>query len=309
LRIWFGLSALFLTFLLGSTSVMAAETGSLPNFPPGLTIGIAAGTLPEAPGVYWTEKNFFTTIQAVNNGGHDTGAHLESYATVAIVQFVPGWTVLGAKYAFQLDSYGLFQAQLDYPKAAHLASRSTVGASDLAIRPVILSWNLPDHVFLGVREGVYVPVGTYDPLQPVNISHHRYTFEQGLALSYVPRDWVLSANGVIDVNSANEAAVVKGVSERYTSGATFNVDLTALRQIGAFQIGPVGFYGRQFSADVGPQNLNAESPVEGAAGPLVGYKFKYVYLNLYGVQDISARNVGKQSRLWFTASVRVPGML
>ena len=54
---------------------------------------------------------------------------------------------------------------------------------------------------------------------------------------------------------------------------------------------------------------DAHASSEGGAGLLVGYRFKAVYLNLYGVQDISARSVGKQSRVWLTLSFRVPGLL
>src|ERR1700744_283458 len=114
-------------WLAWSSAADAAQKSSLPAFPPGLTIGIAAGTLPSTPGVYWTEKNFYTSIQAVDGGGHDTGAHLSSYASVAIIQFVPGWHVLGADYAFQFDSYGLFSATINFPHQAHLPSYTTVG--------------------------------------------------------------------------------------------------------------------------------------------------------------------------------------
>lgn len=309
LRLQFACAAVFAAGALAATPTLAAEKSSLPNFPPGLTIGIPAGALPASPGVYWSEKNFFTSVQPVDGAGHDTGAHLNSYATVAIVQVVPGWKVLGATYAFQLDSYGVFHAAIDFPKKAHLAPYSTVGTSDLAIRPVMLSWKLPHHLFFGIKEGVYVPTGSYDPAKPISVSHHRYTFEQGMALSYLSQDWLMSANGVIDVNGANPSTDVSRVSERYKSGATYNIDLTAVRRLGNFQIGPVGYYGRQFEPDVGPANLNGGSPVEGGVGLLVGYNFKKVALNLYGVQDVAARNVGKQSRIWLTVTFRVPGLL
>ncbi|MGC1305526.1 MAG: transporter [Caulobacteraceae bacterium] len=283
----------------------AAQTSSLPAFPPGLTIGIAAGALPSQPGVYWTEKNFYTAIQAVNGEGRDTGAHLSSYATIPIVQFVPGLKLLGADYAFQFDSYGLFDAQILFPHAAHLRSYSTVGTSDLAIRPVILSWKLPDHLFFAIREGVYVPIGAYDPSKAINVSHHRDTFEQGLALSYVDPNWTLSSNGVIDINGKNPSTLVDGVSEAYRSGPSFNLDLTALHTLGHLQVGPVGYYYHQFAGDSGPAALNGGVPTEGGAGALVGYQFPKVYMSLYGVQDIAARNVGKQSRIWLTFSLRV----
>ncbi|WP_158916176.1 transporter [Caulobacter sp. S45] len=284
----------------------AAQKSSLPAFPPGLTIGTAAGTIPPDPGIYLTEKTFYTSIQVVDGNGHDTGAHINSYATIPIVQIVPGWKVLGADYAFQFDSYGIFDAKIKFPAAAHLPSYNTVGASDLAIRPIILSWKLPDHLFFAIREGVYVPVGTYDPIRPLSISHNRYTFEQGLALSYVEKNkWVLSANGVIDVNANNPSTLLNGVDVKYRSGSTYNVDLTALRAIGRLQVGPVGYYYHQFSSDVGPAALNQGVPTEGAAGMLIGYTFPKVYVNVYAVQDISARNVGKQSRFWFTIALPI----
>lgn len=282
----------------------AAEKSSLPNYPPGLTIGTPAGILPK-PGIYWTEKNFTTSIDPVDGNGQKTGAHLDSFATVAIVQFVPGWHLLGATYAFQFDSYGVFKAKIRFPDKLHLPSYSTVGTSDLAIRPLILSWTLPHHISIAIREGFYLPTGSYDAAKPLSVSHHRTTFEQGVALSYANKNWTLSANNIIDVNAANEDTLVNGQHQSYRSGPSYDVDLTALRNIDHLQIGPVGYYYHQFGADRGPVDLDGGIPTEVGVGGLIGYQFKKIYLNLYGVRDVYGRNVGIQSRIWLTIGFRV----
>lgn len=283
----------------------AAQKSSLPNFPPGLTLGTPAGVLPAQPGAYWIEKNFYTSIDPVDGHGHKTGAHLDSYATVAIFQVVPGWHLLGADYAFQLDSYGYFHARIDFPHASGLPSYSTNGTSDLAIRPLILSWHLSPHLGLAIREGVYIPTGSYDAAKPLSISHHRRTFEQGIALSYVSPDWILSANGVVDVNGSNGDTLVDGRHERYRSGSSYDLDLTALRHDGRWQYGLVGYYYHQFSPDHGPADLDGGVPSEGALGPLVGYQLGRVSLQLSDVRDVYARNVGKQSRVWLSVGLRL----
>lgn len=299
-KIYISVLVLVLIGVFFPTRSFAIERGTLPNYPPGFTIGIPAGALPDR-GVYWSEKAFYDSVQIVNESGSDTGIHINAFATTGNVIFVPGWQVLGAKYAFQIDDFGLFHETVHFPDNKSRSSFSVTGGSDLELFPVVLSWKLSNHFFTSIREGFYLPTGQYNPNNPVNIGHDRWTFEQGAAVSYVSKSFFLTANSWTDVNGKSRSSVVG----HYKSGSTIDLDLSLLKKFGRFETGPVGYYYRQFGGDSGPKNLDGGMPQEDAIGWLAGYNFGRYSANVYVTQDVHTRNVGRQSKVWFTLNFKI----
>ncbi|WP_234729428.1 SphA family protein [Acidocella facilis] len=283
-----------------STRSSAIEKGTLPDYPPGFTIGMPSGALP-GQGIFWSEKAFYDSVQAVDGTGADTGTHINAFATTGNVIFVPGWKILGANYAFQADDFGAFHETVHFPDEEKRNSFSVTGGSDLELFPVVLSWKLPSHFFASIREGVYLPTGQFNSSYPANIGHDRWAFEQGAALSYVSIHYIFSANSWTDVNGATRSAVV----DHYKSGSTFDVDLSALKIFGKFETGPVGYYYRQFGGDSGPESLDGGMPQEDAIGWLAGYNFGRYSANIYVTQDVYTRDVGRQSKIWLTFNFKI----
>jgi len=138
----------------------------------------------------------------------------------------------------------------------------------------------------------------YNAARLINIGHDRWTFDQHINLSYINKLYTLSANGIIEVNMPN-------MHYNYTSGSTYNFDLTALRNLGHYETGPVGYYFDQFGTDTGPSYLNGGKQTEGAVGWLIGYTGRGWSINSYLTRDIFARNIGKQTKIWVTISFKI----
>ncbi|MDE1906613.1 MAG: transporter [Rhodospirillales bacterium] len=278
--------AAFFLFATAAPS-LAMQKGVGSDYAPGYSIGNPLAMMQPA-GLYWGQKASFSTAQSVNNAGADSGVHTNMYLTTSMLMWTTNYRFLGARYGAYAYNIGVSHANIT--TASHKTGDAT-SANDFEFDPVYLSWKLNKHIFASISEGFNAPIGSYDATRLINIGHDRYTFQQHVNLAYISSKYLVVANGVISVNTPNR-------HYNYTSGATYDIDLTAARKFGAFLTGPVGYAYNQFGTDSGPSNLNAGKPVELAAGWLVGYKIGNLSLNTYITQDVYARNIGKQTKLW-----------
>ena len=268
---------------------MAMQKGVASDYAPGYSIGNPLGMMAPA-GLYWGQKAAFSTAQSVNNTGADSGAHTNMYLTTSMLMWTTNYNLLGARYGAYIYNIGIFHANITTAKHQTGGVTST---SDFEIDPIYLSWKLNKNMFVSISEGFNPPIASYDPQRLINIGHDRFTFQQHLNFAYSTPQYLVAANGVFSVNTPNR-------HYNYTSGSTYDIDLTAVRKLGTFTTGPVGYAYNQFGADSGPEQLNAGKPVELAAGWLVGYKIGQLCLNTYVTQDLYARNIGKQTKIWMS---------
>ena len=282
-----GRSLAALIFFTTAAPSFAMQKGVGSDYAPGYSIGSPLGMMAPA-GLYWGQKAAFSTAQSVNNTGADSGVHTNMYLTTAMLMWTTNDRFLGARYGAYVYNIGFYHANIT--TAAHKDGAVT-STSDMELDPVYLSWQLSKNMFASISEGVNLPVASYDATRLINIGHDRYTFQQHLNFAYSSSKYLVAANGVISVNTANRYY-------NYTSGSTYDIDFTAARKIAAFMTGPVGYAYNQFGTDSGPAAFDAGKPVELAAGWLVSYKMGRLSLNTYLTQDLYARNIGKQTKLW-----------
>ncbi|MBU6449325.1 MAG: transporter [Rhodospirillales bacterium] len=281
-------------FCITAAPSFAMQKGVGSDYAPGYSIGNPLGMMAPA-GLYWGQKAAFSTAQSVNNAGADSGVHTNMYLTTSMLMWTTNYRFLGARYGAYVYNAGLGHANIT--TAAHKTGAVT-STSDLEVDPVYLSWQLNKNMFTSISEGVNLPVASYEAARLINIGHDRYTFQQHLNFAYSSSRYLVAANGVISVNTPNRHF-------NYTSGSTYDIDLTAARKFAAFMMGPAGYAYNQFGTDSGSATLNAGKPVELAAGWLVSYKMGNLALNTYLTQDVYARNIGKQTKLWMSLIYRI----
>jgi hypothetical protein len=288
-------AALFMTCAMLIPATHAAEIGSLPNaYSPGATIGVPEGVAPP-PGVYWQQTSADANLLQVNGKGAATGNYTNSYFSVATFLASTNYHLFGGRYSALVTNVGIYQVNLH---EANGDRPTTTSWGDIEIDPIRLSWGLTNHLFVSLAEGVNPPTGSFEKSRIVNVGHNRVVFDQHVNISYLTKQYMLTANGTINVNTPN-------VATNFTSGSTYDVDLTALRRFGNFQTGPVGYYFRQFGSDTGSQSLNGGMPTEGGIGWLVGYNLDGWQLNAFVTQDVYARSFASQTKVWFTVAHRL----
>jgi hypothetical protein len=265
-----------------STSSMAYEQG-YPGVsqPAGIFITATAGAPP--PGIYMF--NQFLTYQANITGPgapsvNGAPAHLSVASEANGWLFVPGWTFLGATY----------DAVIVQPVA--MASISTPintqasGFQNTYIVPAELSWRLGDSgFFVKAGFGFRIPDGTITgPTGLGSIGAPFYTLQPELLFSYLKDGWTLSANLALEINTANS---ITG----YTSGDVLHAEFQAVKRIGKWSFGPVGYYVGQVTNDTSSAYyhyaINTNQFNIWAAGALVGYDFGPASLSVYAVDEFS----------------------
>ena len=141
-----------------------------------------------------------------------------------------------------------------------------------------LKWDLGGGFFGGFQAGVYVPSAGVTP-----IGRDMTSFQGVAAVSYLKDGWDLSATMIYGNGGTDSNGVW------YSDW--LNLDLTATRKFGKWELGLVGYY----STD-----LNGTSKLsQFALGPLVGYDFGWVNAQFKFTRDVYEQNYGGyDNRAW-----------
>ena len=268
-----------------ASSALAEETGTFQNRLNGATIGLPLGALPP-PGLYTGLETAY--LGMVGTGGHATGndccSFLPAIAQAVPLLYVPGWNFLGA-------SYGMSAVQAFYTflscgttacgLGANTGSAPILGGgfvyTNTFWNPITLSWNLGGGWFVSAAFNFTGPDGTRKVGTP---NPDYWTFEPALAISYLANNWVLSGNFFYDINTQSQSVCC--VALPITSGNSFYGDLMALYKIGKWEIGPVGYFEIQTTADSGPGCPALCGTYQtAAAGGLIGYDFGPVDMQVW----------------------------
>src|SRR5262249_41115592 len=154
-----------------------------------------------------------------------------------------------------------------------------------------LAWDL------GRGWGASYMLGTYiDVNSPVAFSTS--SLNQRFALSYTANGWNLTANviwgiqfdQVTDRPQTSPCPVSLQFPRNGCNPNFINVDLTATKKLGKWEVRPVAYY----SSDLSTPVPRYEKQSQFAAGALIGYWFGPVILQGYVTSDLYERNfVGK----------------
>jgi hypothetical protein len=228
---------------------------------PGETVGIAAGApLPE--GLY-----FVNTTDWGNRDGVDTSVGVD----IPVLAWSTPWVILGARLQFLLATpvveVGVHNT--DYVRGIY----NPFFAGQLA-------WDLGNGFGFSYALGAYFGVQT-------DVGFDSTSLNQRFALSYTGNGWNLTANLIYGIQFDQLTTTV--------NPDFLNLDLTATKKFGKWELGPVAFA----STDVSDPFVGYDRQSQIAVGGLVGYDFGPVTLQGYVTRDVYQRNYGGyDTRVW-----------
>ena len=226
---------------------------------PGDTIGPAVG-VPLPPGFYFQNQ---LTEDCRNTSPHGT-AVLDD---VPVLVWSTPWTIFGARLVLSTAPV----------VPVNFRIYDTVSKSGL-FNPYIgaqLAWDLGHNFGVSYLLGGYIDIGS-----PVGYSSD--SLNQRFALSYVGNGWNLTANIIWGIQFDSVT------SEPKVNPDFLNVDLTATKRFGKWEVGPVGGYSTDLNAPIAAYNKQSQFQL----GPLVGYYFKQAVVQVYITTDVYEKNYG-----------------
>ena len=237
---------------------------------PGQTIGLPVGA--QLPiGFYFVNLSRFGTRSA-QPGDTATSVNLPTFA------WATPWTIASGRLQFFVTQPVVAATLQGAPY------QSGIGQPLLAAQ---LAWDLGNDVGVSYLFGGYIPIETRFLTQSASLTHR-------FAISYTGQDWSLTANMLYGIF----------LDTRSPSGTLYpdylNLDLTAARKFGKWQLGAVAFGSSDLPTGVASYRPQGQI----AVGGLVGYNFGPVNLQAYLTRDVVERNYrGRETRGWLRVIV------
>jgi hypothetical protein len=242
------------------STAVSALAGSVTQ--PGETVGLPVGA-PLPPGFYFLD----TTDWGVRSTSPNTALGV----TIPVLAWSTPWTFLGARVQFVVAT----------PAAEEGVNHTTY--VDGLFNPFFggqLAWDLGGgfgfSYLLGGYAGVHTPV-----------SFDTASLNQRVALSYTANGWNLTGNAIWGIQSQ---AITATLNPDF-----FNIDLTATKKVGKWELGAVGFGSTDLSSPIPTYQRQSQF----ALGGLVGYDFGTMVLQVYLTRDVVEHNYGGfDTRAW-----------
>lgn len=240
-----------------------ARAGSVAQ--PGQTLGLAVGT-PLPDGLYFL-NTFDFGRRSTNPAYTDVGVNIP-----VLVWATPA-RILGGHLGLLASVPNLW--------VSGPGGRTQGGLANVFVSG-ILAWDLGGGFGVSYLMAAYIPSGT-------NIDTESLTFNHRMGVSYTADGYNLTANlyhGVIAGPVVRNGAIYPDF---------LNLDLTATRRFGKWELGPVAFA----SVDLPTHVPSYRRQGQIAAGGLVGYDFGTFTLQAYLTRDVAERNYGgRDTRGW-----------
>jgi hypothetical protein len=243
---------------------------------PGDTMGSPSGA-PIPPG-------FYVANQA-NGGCASTTPRTCVGTEIPLLAWSPPWKIFGGQLAFATAPATVVSVNIRHTHHATGLFNPFVG-SDVA-------WDLGDGFGFGYLLGAYVNLGS-------PVAYSSTSLNQRFGLSYTANELDLTANVIWGVNFDQATTMPHGfpcptAPARGCNPNFVNLDLTATKRFGRWELGPIGFY----SSDVSTPISDYRRQSKAAMGGLVGYWFDAAILQVYATSEVYQKNYGgKDTRLW-----------
>jgi Putative MetA-pathway of phenol degradation len=242
------------------SSAVSALAGSVNQ--PGSSVGLPAGA-PLPPGFYF--------IDTASWGERSTSPNTAVGVNIPVLAWSTPWTLLGARVQFLVAA----------PQVEVGVDHTTYSAG--MYNPLFagqLAWDLGGGFGFTYTLGGFAGVNT-------SVSFDTSSLNQQFALSYTANGWNLTANTIWGIQAQ---AVTATLNPDFV-----NVDLTATKKFGKWELGAVGFG----SSDVSSPIPTYQRQSQFALGGLVGYDFGTLVLQTFLTRDVVEHNYGGyDTRLW-----------
>jgi hypothetical protein len=240
---------------------------------PGETIGAATGA-PAPPGLYFANT--------VHYGCRDTSPQ-RTCVGVDIPVFVwsTPWTIFGAR--LQPSFAPIVPVDVNIHDTVHVNGLFNPYGG------VQLAWDLGHGWGFSYLLAGYLPVNN-------SVAFSSGSLNQRFALSYTADGWNLTANAIwgiqFDQVTSKPQVSPCPVSAVYPHNGCnpnfLNVDLTATKRFGKWELGPVGFYSTDLSTPIPGYRKQSQF----ALGGLIGYYFDRAIVQAYVTSDVYEKNYG-----------------
>lgn len=226
---------------------------------PGDTVGAAVG-MPLPPGFYLQDQ---LTLDYRATSPHGTAV----WDDVPVLVWSTPWTIAGGRLVLSTAPV--------VPVSFRIYD--TVSKSGL-FNPYMgaqLAWDLGHNFGVSYLLGGYIDIGS-----PIGYSSD--SLNQRFALSYTGNGWDLTANTIWGIQFDSVTSGPK------VNPDFLNVDLTATKRFGNWEVGLVGGYSTDLNAPIAAYKKQSQFQV----GPLVGYYFKQAVVQAYITTDVYEKNYG-----------------
>ena len=250
----------------GVIAAQSALAGSIQQ--PGETTGLAFGP-PLPRGVY--------LINFLNYGVRQSKPRLSTTVDIPILAWSTPWTIAGGRVLLGFST-----------PAVNVGVHGGSGFVDWYYPEIIyaLGWHITPQLSASFFGGIYFPVK--NELTDALIGD-RGTNRFGGAVTYANDGWTFSAYTQYGIPYGSDASVPGGDHQ------WFNLDLTAMKSLGKWQLGIVA-YG---STDTTSPYNGYKKQSQLAAGPLVGYDFGLLIFQTKVTTEFYEANYGgRDSRFW-----------
>ncbi|MDE4909590.1 MULTISPECIES: transporter [unclassified Methylobacterium] len=257
----------YTSLVLAAASLFAATTvaDAASVSEPGQTIGLAVAT-PLPDGLYF--------INTFNFGRRSTQpAHTDLGLNIPVLVWATPLRIFDGHFGLIVAMPNIW--------VSSPGTRTQGGLTDFFISGIV-AWDLGGGVGVSYLLAAYLPSGT-------NLDAETTTINQRFAIGYTADGYNLAANlyyGTIVGPTTKNGAIYPDY---------LNLDLTATKHFGKWELGPVAFG----STDLPTRFSSYRSQGQFAVGGLVGYDFGPFTVQAYLTRDVIERNYGgRDTRGW-----------
>ncbi len=287
-----------------ATAAFAREPGVGNIVPPGATLGVPIGANPP-PGFFFSSRTTLSFGELKDDNGDYAGVDLNVKATVLQLHYTPGITLWGGDYrAMALVPLVHLDQTIGAPFPPFLHGQTSgFGLGDVTISPFNLSWMVEPGIFWTIGTSINVPTGQFDP-NGLSYGTNTWGGTIEVGYSYLRDGWNASAHLVYSTQAENKET-------SYTSGDELLLNVTALKDVGGFSIGPVGYWRKQIEDDVNNGAFYGGVASGRAEQVGLGVGFSKAMgggeLNMNLVHDVMARNTVGGTSLQINFSMPLGG--
>ena len=153
-----------------------------------------------------------------------------------------------------------------------------------------LSWDMGAGLHAAIGFGNFFMIGDDDVAPQFD-----YILEPEAQVSYLTRDWNITAQMVLNFNGKNQ-------DTDYTSGDQVHLNFHAIKNFGSFGIGPILNYSNQINGDKNDGlfygGVAAEDAEQLSVGGLLTYNIGTTMVRAYYTRAIHARNTTEENNVW-----------